>query len=453
MILFLRLVLLVLFSTGAAATGDEGIEGAISATPLCDVFGASVGGVVIDAASDGRPADGAADFGGLWTSTYGQLVLEQDGNRVSGSYDDGGAIDGQVEGNLLTFHYREPSARGEGWFELAPDGRSFAGKWREEGRRVWLDWTGTRSEDLFSSDFFEGLWSTSYGMMRLWREDDQIKGSYSYSRGSKVAGTMKERRLEFRYNEPSAEGEGWFELSEDGQSFEGKWREKGGRAWKDWTGTRIVPVPGRIWLVILEARWENSLAEPEYTFGDMLSMYFTMALARHVKVRHRFFHDHEDFQRWCNEAAFLAEPVVLLVSTHGTQEGITVGGETIGAEIIAESLQFAGNLELLHLSGCLMMDGSLPREIMRRLPPQRCFPISGYSTSVAWDASALSDFTFLSLLLIRGLAPGEAVAQANLLAPYTAAEAVEGGVFRPLGLEVLLPADLDRKDTTEETSR
>lgn len=382
-----------------------------------------------------------SDFSGVWTSTYGQLVLKQDGGRVTGTYDDGGTIEGRVDRNRLTFTYREPSARGEGWFELEPDGRSFAGKWKEDGRDTWLDWTGARNEQLFHRESFEGLWSTSFGMMRLWSQKSGIAGCYSYSHDSEISGTMKNGRLEFRYREPAAEGEGWFELTEDGMSFKGKWREVDSSDWKDWTGNRILPVPGRKWLVVLEARWENNLSETEYTFGDMLSTYFTMAPARHVKVRHRFFHDREDFQRWCAETTYLAEPVVLLVSTHGTRKGISVSDETIGAEFIAESLKFAGNLELLHLSGCLMMDDSLPRRIMRNLPPEWRFPISGYTTSVAWDASALSDFVYLSLLLIRGLGPAEAVSQTNLLAPFSAEEAVADGEFRPLGLKIYLKED------------
>lgn len=33
----------------------------------------------------------------------------------------------------FTFTYREPDADGEGWFELAPDGKTFESKWHETG--------------------------------------------------------------------------------------------------------------------------------------------------------------------------------------------------------------------------------------------------------------------------------------------------------------------------------
>jgi hypothetical protein len=54
-------------------------------------------------------------------------------------------------------------------------------------------------------------------------------------------------------------------------------------------GVRVAPVPGRKWLVVLEAHYENNLAEQEYSFGQMLKAFF--ARTPEVQVRHRFFHD------------------------------------------------------------------------------------------------------------------------------------------------------------------
>jgi len=288
---------------------------------------------------------------------------------------------------------------------------------------------------------YEGLWQTSYGRMRLTHRGEAVTGNYAYADGSSIEGSVTGERLNFRYTEPEARGEGWFELRDEGRRFEGKWRPEGQPDWQRWTGERVTPVAGKVWLVVLEAYWESDLAEEEYSFGAMLESYFTMSAARHVAVRQRFFHDAVDFRRLCAEVSYLAEPVVLLISSHGSEAGISVGGTTIDADVIAASTRNAANLKLLHLSGCSMMSGTLPARVMAQIPPAARFPISGYRTSVAWDASAISDFIYLSFLLIRGLDPAEAVRQSVLVAPFVGSKETPGAAFEALGLDILLPGD------------
>src|SRR5437588_11169064 len=115
-------------------------------------------------------------FAGNWLSTFGPMTLAQSGATVRGSYAMGPGktcrIQGKVkDGGRLTFTYREPEAAGEGWFELAPDGQSFAGKWREEGAERWLPWQGNRVG-------FVGLWDSSFGLLRLVREGKRFHGLY-----------------------------------------------------------------------------------------------------------------------------------------------------------------------------------------------------------------------------------------------------------------------------------
>ena len=87
---------------------------------------------------------------------------------------------------------------------------------------------------------FEGAWSTNYGDMRLVIEGDSVKATYADSADSTLVGTVKGRRLDYSYAEPTETGEGWFELSSDGLNIAGKWRKTGGTEWKSWTGKRIV---------------------------------------------------------------------------------------------------------------------------------------------------------------------------------------------------------------------
>ena len=285
---------------------------------------------------------------------------------------------------------------------------------------------------------FDGLWETNFGPMRLAEKDGHVSGHYGSGAASTIVGKRAASgRLEFRYEETQQRGEGWFELNEDGAGFHGKWRVAGARAWNPWAGKRVLPVVGKAWLVVLEAHWEKGLAEEPYSFGEMLENYFRMEPARHVHVRQRYFHDREDFRRQCRDVMFLAEPVVLLVSSHGTDKGILVNGDVIEPEWIAASVAGLSNLRLLHLSGCNMMEGEVAPKILRSLGEDDRFPISGYTTTVAWDMSAVSDFLYMSLVLIRRLDPGLAAAQTRLLAPFTGEGELEGAQVDSLGLKVL----------------
>ncbi len=292
-------------------------------------------------------------------------------------------------------------------------------------------------ESKATAPTYAGLWETSYGRMRLNQVGSKVSGEYSYTSTSTIAGEVEEGRLTFEYREGETQGEGWYEFAEDGESFHGRWREKGKEGWNRWKGTRVHPEKGIIWLVILEAHWETSLAEKEYAFGDMLRSYFTMESARHVRVRYRTFHDEKDLRRWSRDVRFLAEPVVLLISTHGTARGVQVSGEVIGAEALADCVRGSHNLKVLHLSGCGMMAGDVPAAIQKSLGPAQKLPITGYTTTVAWDASALADFVYLSMLLIHRLEPAAAVQQTHLLAPFTREDRLPGARFQALGLRVL----------------
>jgi hypothetical protein len=349
------------------------------------------------------------DFSGAWDSTYGLLEIDQNGANVTGHYSYGGGstIDGTVSGPRLTFHYREPTASGDGWFELGADGQSLAGQWHETGSSEWYPWTATRSERVSTleaeSTGWSGLFETTYGRLRLARDGDQVTGTYSWGGGSSLTGHLEGSRLVFRYQEPTVAGDGWFELSDDGTSLNGSWRADGGSDWASWTGTRVVPEPGVVWLVVLEAPWETSLAENEYAFGDMLRAYFQRM--PNVRVRHRRLYDVDDFRREAADLAYLAEPVAVLIASHGEGGQLTLEGGALGAEPLTQMLINAPNVFLLHFSSCEMMTNGLPEAIRAGLPPGRRVALSGYATAVDWSASALIEFLYLDLVLGRGFSP------------------------------------------------
>ncbi len=389
------------------------------------------------------PEKPATGFAGDWETSYGPMTLSQNGDRVQGAYLFGGArcpLEGRVDGGRLAFTYHEPSVTGQGWFELSADGLSFSGQWRAQKTDPWQPWTGRRSgRAARGRSPFAGLWGSRYGRIRLVADGPAVRGCYAAPDGSSPEGTLEgavsQGRLTFRYREESARGEGWFELSADGQSFTGQWRASGAEAWQEWNGTRVKPEAGRKWLVVIEAYWEPRLGEREYSFGSMLKTYFTRTPA--VRVRHRFFRDEADLRCWLKEVAFLPEPAVVVVSSHGQAEGIPAAGSVIGPAAFAESLRYADNVQLLHFASCLTLGGRFGPDLLTRQDKAVSYPLSGYATSVDWGASAVLEFLYYDLILARDLAPEEAFQQLKPLAPFSGDAPVPGAPFASLGFRFL----------------
>jgi hypothetical protein len=392
-------------------------------------------------------------FAGEWRTTFGVMTLTQSADAIHGEYSGPphGTLSGKLEGRRFTFTYAEPDAAGEGWFELASDGHAFKGRWRENGAKQWADWEGRL---VASPNSFTGLWKTTYGRMRLRQSGDAVRGIYEFNFNgiAHLAGTVKDGKLQFHYEQSDGEaGEGTFDLSPDGSGFSGSWRiskhgNNGDAPGGEWSGQRLRPQPGVTWLVVLEANWEHDLAEPEYSFGLMLRTFF--ARVPSVQVRHRFFGDEADFRRWCAKVAFLAEPVVLHISSHGSHEGVICGnGKPIGADVLADCLKDMGDLRLVHFGTCLLAGGEIPRRIHRALAEDgsagtaaAAFPISGYVNSADWGGSAIIDFTYLELVLSRGMNPAEAVRQTRKMLTF-AREGAESNdaAIAPAGLVVFEP--------------
>lgn len=375
-------------------------------------------------------------FEGRWETTFGNMQLKLNGKFLEGKYP-GGDLRGAVTDNTFAFFYKDQSENGQAKFELSPDGKRFTGRYKPSGANQWAKWNGTRAKPRG----FQGLWDTSYGKLRLNVVGSEVTGAYNFQgTEATVAGQIKNGRLVFRYTEPDVQGSAWFEVSPDDETVSGKYRPDGGKEWLPWEGERADGELGEKWLVILEANWEGSLEEKQYAFADMLRQYFTMSVAQHVNVRTRSFHDSADLKRFCREVKYLPGPVVLLLSTHGTKDGLTVFNETITPEKLTEGLSHTSNLELIHLSGCSMMAGDFPKKVQSLMGTSAC-PVSGYKTDVAWDASAIADFTFLSMLLIHQLEPARAVEQAIRLSPYLGDKRVPRAIYRPLGLSIQKAAE------------
>jgi hypothetical protein len=379
-------------------------------------------------------------FAGTWDTTYGRMYLFQTNAQVIGFYDAHDTyckVEGTVDKTRWTFKYHEPTVSGEGYFDLSSDGHAMSGQWRPEGTEAWQPWSGHRVLGHASSVSFAGVWRTSFGKLRLLTERDAVRGCYATPYGATVDGKLTGRNFHFKYHEPNAEGDGWFELAKDGRAIRGLWRAAGTQPWLDWFGVRVEPVPGQAWLVVVEAHWERDIAEPEYSFGSMLRAFF--ARIPKVQVRQRFFGNEDDLARACHEVTYLPEPVVLCIASHGSGEGVSVNGQTIGPAAFAESLRYARSVKLLHFSSCSVMHDKLPEAIMAAHEPASRFAISGYRESADWAGSVVLEFLYFDMILSRGQSPSQAAGQVRLLVPFASEKPIEGSLVSPMGFRLLLP--------------
>jgi hypothetical protein len=363
-------------------------------------------------------------FAGRWFTSFGNMTLQQDGERVNGTYGRIGTenvIGGTLSAGRLTFSYEEPFEKGTGWFRLKRHG-SFAGEYLAEGSPRPQLWQGWRD--------FDGLWDTPLGRLRLVQEETRVHGCSEHDAPAGLEGRIEGGRLEFALNGPTLSGCGSLELDPVGLAVNGEWHEAG-KPMRALGGQRVLPRQALTWLVVLEAHWQRALDDSEYAFGHMLHELF--ARVPRALVRHRFYHDEASLLHWCRQLIFLPEPAILLITGHGVANGLTVNGKIIELHKAIDCLRLADSLQLLHFSSCLV--GQDTGQALRAAP----FPISGYMTSVDWAQSALTEFIYLDMMLEKGLRPANAAEQLLRLVRFAGTEEIPGSPYRAAGFCFFAP--------------
>jgi predicted esterase len=87
--------------------------------------------------------DKPGNYAGLWLTDLGLMDLTQDGTKVEGRYASRGTsgIEGKVAGRRIDFRFHS-FRDGQGWFDVAADGKSFAGASNTDGFPGWFGWKG-----------------------------------------------------------------------------------------------------------------------------------------------------------------------------------------------------------------------------------------------------------------------------------------------------------------------
>jgi hypothetical protein len=72
-------------------------------------------------------------FAGSWDSTWGKMVLMQEGKHVHGTFTGfrEGGISGDLDGDIFRFVWdqRAPQSHGHGYLQITPDGTHLEGRW------------------------------------------------------------------------------------------------------------------------------------------------------------------------------------------------------------------------------------------------------------------------------------------------------------------------------------
>lgn len=363
-------------------------------------------------------------FPGRWFTSFGPMILREEGGRMLGTYGPGGTentIEGAIEDGSFVFRYAEEAEEGTGAFSLKRE-NCFSGTYLADGRPRSLPWFGWRE--------YDGLWDSSIGRLRLVQNDGEVTALHEYA-GARLECRLDAGRLAIELSGGTFGGSGMVELDPGGHQFSGEWHEQG-QPGRPLHGQRVMPRPGLHWLVVLEAHWQRALDDAEYAFGSMLHELF--ARLPRVQVRHRFYHDEGSLLHWCRQLQFVPEPIVLVITGHGEANGLSVNGRIVPLRGLINALRTADGVQLLHFSSCLV--GQDSENVFGNLP----FPVSGYTTSVDWAESALTEFIYLDMMLEKGLLPAEAAAQLLALVRFAGDEPVPGSPYRPAGFRFFAPA-------------
>lgn len=107
--------------------------------------------------------------------------------------------------------------------------------------------TSNTSAEKPSSCSWAGNWNTYFGNMTLTQSGNEVVGTYEADNG-RINGTVIGNRLVGTwsdapvYSPPTQAGDIEFNLSQDCNSFSGRWRYGSEGNWtNNWSGTRVLP--------------------------------------------------------------------------------------------------------------------------------------------------------------------------------------------------------------------
>ena len=87
-----------------------------------------------------------------------------------------------------------------------------------------------------SKPTFQGEWRTSFGVVKITQNGNEVTGTYGQNGANKIKGKVDGKVLTYEFSEGTAKGDAKWTLAESGRSFEGGFQVRGGRGgvWSGW---------------------------------------------------------------------------------------------------------------------------------------------------------------------------------------------------------------------------
>ena len=80
-----------------------------------------------------RSLPSGVSFNGTWDSTWGKMILMQEGKHVHGTFTGfrEGGVSGDLDGDVFHFVWDQlrPHSHGHGFLQISPDGTHLEGRW------------------------------------------------------------------------------------------------------------------------------------------------------------------------------------------------------------------------------------------------------------------------------------------------------------------------------------
>ncbi len=178
---------------------------------------------------------------GKWKTSLGLVTISKEGDQYTAKFADARipTVKGTLKDKVASLKSEDGKPKGEASVTLGGTGLSFTGSFRFPNgfQRVWQGFRPDPEAARGKTGEFAGPWLTNLGLMELEQDGETVKGRYALRGGSTLDGQVKGRHLDLHY-QWFRDGSGWFDLANDGKTFEGAALGDGSSEWYGWKGRR-----------------------------------------------------------------------------------------------------------------------------------------------------------------------------------------------------------------------
>ena len=172
---------------------------------------------------------------GSWETTYGELRLHQQGNKVYGDYANIGTIEASYSSSNKTLTGTFTNQLKQGSFSFQLKGNKFTGTWK------WSTgggdkWTGTKKSTTKPQlknyyTIWQGSWETTYGELRLHQSGNKVHGDYADRGNIDATYNPANSTLTGTFTNKALKGTFSFQLKGNKYTGTWKWSTGGGDKW------------------------------------------------------------------------------------------------------------------------------------------------------------------------------------------------------------------------------